>query len=298
MNATPYLGEILALLTAVTWALAVILFKKSGESVHPIGLNTFKNVLSTALLVPTGFLLGESILREAPLSDYVLLLASGALGIGIADTLFFHSLNALGAGRSAIVDCLYSPFTIVLSILFLGESLTLWQFAGVAMIVSAVLSAVGEKKESNGRDRKRILLGFFWGAISMACMAVGVVMVKPLLAYTPLIWATTMRLIGGLTVLAVVLAFHPRRNTIVGSLRAAGSWVYTISGSFMGAYLSMVLWLAGMKYTQASTASALNQMSNIFIFVFAAWLLKEKITLIRTIAILMGVGGALLVTFG
>jgi len=60
----------------------------------------------------------------------------------------------------------------------------------------------------------------------------------------------------------------------------------------------MVLWLAGMKYTLASIASALNQTSNIFVFTFAALLLREPINLQRVIGILLGVSGALLVTFG
>jgi len=59
----------------------------------------------------------------------------------------------------------------------------------------------------------------------------------------------------------------------------------------------MVLWLAGMKYTQASIASALNQMSNVFIFIFAALLLKEKLTVFRIIGIVLGFIGSLLVTF-
>ena len=122
-----YLGEILALLTAVAWAIAVILFKKSGETVHPIGLNLFKNLLAVVLLVPTMWLLGRTIFLEVPLSDYGVVLISGILGISIADTLFFVSLNALGAGLSAIVVCMYSPFIIALSMIWLGESLTLWQ---------------------------------------------------------------------------------------------------------------------------------------------------------------------------
>ena len=71
-----------------------------------------------------------------------------------------------------------------------------------------------------------------------------------------------------------------------------------MSGSFAGGYLAMVFWLAGMKFTFASIAAALNQTSNIFVFIFAALLLKEKVTAVRVAAIVLGVGGALLVTFG
>jgi drug/metabolite transporter (DMT)-like permease len=74
--------------------------------------------------------------------------------------------------------------------------------------------------------------------------------------------------------------------------------MYLISSSFLGAYLAMILWLAGMKFTMASIAAALNQTSNIFIFIFAAIFLKEPITPRRTAGIVLGVAGAFMVTFG
>jgi len=293
----PYLGKGLALLTAVTWAFAVILFRKSGETVHPIGLNLFKNLLAIALFIPTIWLFGETLLRPAPAGEYLLLLLSGALGIGIADTLFFKSLNALGAGLSAIVDCLYSPFIIGLSMLWLGEVLNFWQVIGVLMIVSAVLTATGERR-SNPLDRRTILEGIFWGVLAMAFMALGIVMVKPLLDRSPLLWVTIIRLSGGVVVLLAVLMFYPSRRTIIRSVFSTQRWGYTLSGSFIGAYLSMVLWLAGMKFTQVSIAAALNQTANIFIFILAAILLHERITILRLAGIVLGVAGALLVTFG
>ena len=48
-----YLGEILSVVAAILWAFAVILFKKSGESVHPIALNLFKNIFAMALFIAT-----------------------------------------------------------------------------------------------------------------------------------------------------------------------------------------------------------------------------------------------------
>jgi len=51
-----------------------------------------------------------------------------------------------------------------------------------------------------------------------------------------------------------------------------------------------------MKFTQASVASALNQMHTIFIFVLGVIFLKEGITLRKTIALLIAVIGVLLVT--
>ena len=50
---------------------------------------------------------------------------------------FFDNLQAgaIGAGRIAGAQTLYSPFVIVLSLAFLGERLSLLQFVGVALLV-------------------------------------------------------------------------------------------------------------------------------------------------------------------
>jgi drug/metabolite transporter (DMT)-like permease len=59
----------------------------------------------------------------------------------------------------------------------------------------------------------------------------------------------------------------------------------------------MVIWIAGIKYTQASIASALNQTSTIFIFIFAGLILREPITVRRALGIILAFTGAFLVSF-
>jgi len=292
-----YFGEILALGTAMVWSIAVILFKKSGETVHPIALNLFKNAVAVVLLIPTLYLFGEQLLRPVPIGDYLLLLLSGAMGIGIADTFFFMSLNLLGAGLSAIVDCLYSPFVIATAMVWLGERLSVWQIVGACLIISAVLEAT-LKRHQEHLTRRKLWLGILYGALSMAIMAVGIIMVKPLLERSPVIWVSEIRLIGGVLMLGVILVFHRQRLAILQSLMISRGWGYMLSSSFIGAYVALILWLGGMKYAHASVAAALNQTSNILIFVFAALFLRERITRQRTIGILLAAAGAYLVTFG
>ncbi len=249
------------------------------------------------LVLPIGFLHSESFYYSASWADYALLLFSGAIGIAIADSLVFKGLNLLGAGLSSIVNCTYSPFIILFSVLFIGESLGWVQVLGVLLIISAVLTATSLKGRG-AVNRHDLILGVICCAGAMGVMGISIVMVKPLLNRSPVFWATGVRLIGGLLGLGVHLLIHPRRRTIIKSMICARSWKYTVWGSFLGGYVAMLLWIAGMKYTQASTAAALNQTSNIFVFLFAAWFLKERITWLRGVAICAAVLGALLVTFG
>lgn len=284
------------MLAAVVWALAIIFFKKSGESVHPIGLNLFKNTVALVLFIPTLYLWDETLFRQAPARDYLLLILSGAIGIGVADTLFFKSLNILGAGLSAIVDCLYSPFVIFLSIIFLGEKLTVYQIAGSLLIISAVL-AITRVKTGPALTSNQLVRGICYGALAMALMAAGIVIAKPILNRSPLLWVIQIRIIGGAVILSLLLPFYTQSRSILTSLWDRKKWKYTVTGSFLGTYIAMLLWLAGMKLTLASVASALNQTSNIFVFIFAAVILKESMNKKKIVAIILAMTGAFMVMF-
>lgn len=285
-------------MAAVLWAFAVIMFKKSGEKIPPLALNLFKNVLAALLFIPTIAIMVKGRLPAGPWSDYLVLIASGVLGIGIGDSLYFYSLNLLGAGLSAIVVCLYSPFIILLSVLWLGEALTVLQALGALLIVAAIFIATYERSRPAEQRPRRHAAGIALGVLANAANAVSIVWAKPVLERTPVLWAAEVRLVAGIAALLVLLAFLPGRKRIIAPLVTSRRWLTTVTGSFMGAYLAMMVWLAGMKYTEASIASALNQTSTVFIFIFAAAMLKEPVNMKRTVGIVLAFIGVFLVTFG
>ncbi len=294
-------GEILSLAAAVGWAFAVVLYKKSGERVHPIALNLGKNTVGAfcfGLIILFFFKdTDKMFLHLAHSGGLKLLILSGIMGIGIADSLFFWSLNLLGASLSAIIDCMIVPFVILLSFIFLNETLSAIQFLGTAMIVFGVLISTDLKRSTHLTPR-RLWGGIGVGVLSMAVMALGIIIMKPVLSEVPLIHIVFIRLLAGIFLLWLNLLFLPNRRRILRSLFARHGFTYTLSASFIGGFVVLLIWMAGFKYAQASIASALNQMSNVFIFLFAALILKESVDGKKIVAILMAVSGALLVTFG
>jgi len=294
---SPLRGEILSVGAALTWAVAVLLFRVSGRTVHPIGLNLFKSFLAIVLLVLTMLLLGESLLPKTAWQDYALLGLSGFVGITLSDTFFFQCLNLLGASLTAVIDCLYSPFVILFSFLFIGERLNARQLLGVALILSA-LALISRSKEKGLPPRKKLLLGIGLGTLAMVTLAASIVMIKPLLSRSPVLWATLWRMAAGGTALLIVLPFHPRRRLISRPLAAPANWRSMVPGTFLGAYIALVAWMAGMKYTLASVAAPLNQLNSIFIFVLAAIFLKERVTKGKMAAVALATLGALLVSWG
>lgn len=291
------MGEIFALAAAIFWALAVILFKRAGETVPPFTLNLFRAVVSTALTVTTLLCLGEKLWNAASLADYLILFASGIIAIAISDTLFHRSLNLVGAGISAIVDCLYSPLTVLLAFVILGEHLSLWQFVGMGLVLSGVLAAARHRPPPWATKRD-LFWGVIWGILAMATLALGIVIAKPVLDRSGVIWATAVRQVGCLGVMLPLAAASPRRKEILGVFRPRRVWRMMLPGAVLGSYLSLICWIAGMKYTQVSVAAIINQSSTVFVLILAAIFLGEPFTRRKLIASAVAIAGIVLVTFG
>jgi len=298
MSSIVHSGEWLALASAAVWAVAVILFRLSSFKVHPLGLNLGNNLFALFLIVLTLLITGASFFPPVPARTTLLLLLSGFLGIAVSDTLFLWTLKLIGASLTAIVDCTYSLFVIVLSYFFLGERLSWVQLVGVILIVSAVITLTRRNSENSAGpvSRRHLTRGIVLGTLAMAFVAVAIVIIKPVLKDTPVVWATGIRLAGGTIPLLILPLLRGKRH-IIAPLFQWSTWKTLAPASFLGTYLSLMFWIGGMKYAFASVAAALNQLSTIFIFILATLFLKEKVTFWRVLAVVAAFLGAFLATY-
>ena len=290
-----FLGEALALASGIAWAGAVILFRITGRKIHPLALNLYKSVLAFVVMAVTLVGLGKSVVPAMSGEQTLLLVLSGVLGIAVADTLFFQSLNLLGASLLAIVNCLYSPVVIGLSYLFLGERMTGWQFVGVALIISAILTVAGKNHGEPVPWPQRVK-GLILGILAVLSIAVSIVIIKPILGAVPVISATFVRLGAGALALVFILPFYPHRRKILKPLGDIALWKVMAPAAFLGSYLSLLFWIGGMKYALASVAASLNQLTTIFTVIFAAIFLKERLTAWKIAAVILAFVGVTLVT--
>lgn len=288
------LGSIYALLTAFSWGVAVVLFKRSGDAMDPLALNMFKNVVGLSLMVLT-WLVQASDASAVSVTDYAALALSGAVGIGAADTMLFVGLNILGASRQAIVDCLYSPAVVVCSFLMLGEVLTPTDALGAGLILAAVLLVVLQRGRPQDRP-ERILTGIAYSAGSVVLMAIAIVAVKPIVERLDVVVSTTARMAGGVASLALVaLPSRRLRSSLKVAFTPSPAWRFALPGALIGTYLALLFWIAGFKYAPASVAAILNQTSTLFIVVLAALFLRERMSGRVIAAVLMAFAGSLVV---
>ena len=287
------MGQLFALTTALIWALAVILLKRSGETVSPFALNLFRVVVSTCLLLPTVALAGQAGWHGSS-RDILILFASGIIAIATSDTLFHMSLNAVGAGISAIIDCLYAPLTVLLATVLLGERLSALQLLGMALVLSGVLAAA-QHDPPHGVARRQIVLGVIWGILAMIALALGIVIAKPVLNHSPVLWATAVRQIGCLCVMVPGALLSPRRREFLRVFKPSRSWRFSLPGALLGSYLALIFWIAGMKYTNVGIAAILNQSSTIYVLILASVFLKERLTRRKLVASAVAIAGIVLV---
>lgn len=288
-------GETYSIICALMWAVGVILFRKSGDSVPPVALNLFKGVVALTLALITMAALGVPFFPDtASAADWAILAASGIVGIGIADTLFFISLNRLGAGRVAIVDCLYSPFVVFCSWVYLHEPLGIPLVAAIVLMGVAIFMGTWNPDPAQRTLPRDLHAGVLIGILATFLMAAGIVAVKPILNRSDVWWAMSVRLAAGVAFLAVQGSLPRHRASVLAALRPSPQWRITVPAAFIGTYLSIFFWTMGMKYTFTTIASVMNQLSNLMIPVLAWLFLRERLGPRQWIAIVLGVGAAVL----
>jgi drug/metabolite transporter (DMT)-like permease len=297
------LGQACALLAAVCWAFSLVLFKRSGERISPISLNLFKNAVSIALLLVSLPLIALFDPEHRPSSlaafdafDIGILIFSGIIGVAVADTAFFFALNRIGVGLISIVDCAYSPFVVLFAYFLLSEQLTAFHYFGGALVLVG-LALASQRNALPERTRRDLWIGMTVALLSMALMALGIVIATPVIRRMAILWATLIRFGAGAAALALFALLAPDGKRHWTVFRPSAAWKYAVPASILGAYLSLVLWMMGFKYTHAAIAAVLNQTSLIFAIILAAVVLKEPFGTRKVAAVALAGAGVVVITF-
>ncbi|TVQ39447.1 MAG: DMT family transporter [Wenzhouxiangella sp.] len=289
-----FVGEFFSVACAACWAIAVVLFRRSGESLPAFELNLFKNVLATGLMIPTILIFHGVGLPGYSAGQWLVVLASGVIGIAIADTWYLRALNLMGASRTGVIGMLYSPFVIVLSILFLAESLKLVQYLGFVLVLAGILFVTWSRNRHEISSRA-LGQGLLFAAASVGLMAIGVVMVKPILETHEFLWTVGLRLAAGAIGMLLFVWLSRGWQRMMLHYRSPQPWVTVVAASLLGSYVSMILWLAGYKYTDASIAAVLNETAAAFIVIFAWLFLGESLTARKLAGVTLAFAGVAII---
>ena len=131
-------GGFLVLLSAITYASYLV---GSGWLIPKFGVLRFTSyamIVSTICIVTHYLFSGDWTLLEYPLPVYLYGLAMAILATLIPSFLVSAAIERLGASNFSILGSLGPVSTILLAFVFLDEKLTLWQLAGMLVVIIGV----------------------------------------------------------------------------------------------------------------------------------------------------------------
>ena len=287
------MGDLYALLTAVCWSFAVILFELSSKELNPLQMNIIKNSIGVMGFIVTIFILNIPY-PDFSSSNLIILLISGITGVGIADLFFLDSLKKIGSSFSAIVATLYAPSVFIIAYIFFDELITLSLYIGALLIVGGII--ISTYDSTNLSISSKLIKGFIYGAMAQILTAGSVLMVKPIMAGNPILYVALVRFGVGLFSALLLLVLQSGYSKLMVTFRMGLKNIYLLAGAFFGTYLSVILWLAGYKYTLAGRAAIYNQLSTVIISLMAVIFLKERLTGKKKIGIILSFLGAIIVS--
>ena len=287
------MGDLYAVITAICWSSAVILFDISTKKFTAIQLNVLKNFIGVF-----GFILTIIVLSipspNFSQQDILTLALSGFLGILIADGLFLESLRRLGSGISAVVSTIYTPTVFIIAFILFNETINLHSYIGGVLVLGGItISVFQPPKTIKKRD---LYIGILFGIMANILTAYSVLIIKPIMKNNSVIYVALYRFSIGFIFGILINILKSGIKRVIQKFKQGLTNQYVILGAFLGTYLSVIFWLAGYKYTLAGRAAIYNQLSTVFIIILARVFLKEPMTSKKIIGVSLAIFGAMIVS--
>ena len=212
-----------AVLATILFSLSAVSGKRLSHHLSGVEANFWRFLLAGTLLGIYAHSMGAG-LGGGALGVFFI---SGIIGFGVGDYGLFRAFPILGSRLTMVMtQCLAAPFAATIEWLWLGERLSLGQvLAGTAILVGVGLALA--PSETSQVDKKHWKAGIMWGLMSAFGQGFGAVLSRK--AISVMEAATTFeswlgfrykletvdgmsqayqRVLGGLTVMAVLLVFR------------------------------------------------------------------------------------------
>ena len=266
-----YVGIIVALLSAASWAFATVVFDRIGKVVPYVGITFLKGIFSIILMIVLLIFTGG--LHDIGIWEFSFLALSGIIGISLGDSLFFKSLQDLGAKVQVIFFLLGQIFTMILSLLLLGELLSLEQYIGAVVLLTGIVIVIWGKQDNHPNKVRGIVCGL----LSILCFSVSAIMVKMAIAEVEVITATFYRMLFGTIFTLGFGVVGKQLPSWIKPLKDKRLLILFILNVFVITYGGFLLSMVAVKLIPVSLVSVLGTTEPVFVLLFAYLINKDKI---------------------
>jgi len=291
------IGELAALGAAISWTVSALFYRKALEEASPISANIIRLTLTGSILLLLLVFLGKlAVLTTLPLDLVLLASASGIIGLGLGDTLYFMSLKWIGVARAVPLTCIYPLFSVLWAVFLVGERITLAVVLGAVVIVLGILFLGQDSQANTTYTRKALIVGMVIALATAAVWSVSITMMDVAVKESPDIdHALIINTIRVITVAAVLLASSPIIDKKLGFLKVRKRTVVALIAGGIAA-LGVGWFFLSYSFTVTSQARAvpISSTTPLFSTLAGILLLREKVTAHNVFGSIMVVVGIFL----
>jgi transporter family protein len=291
-------GELIALLSALLWAVASVLLAVGAKRLHVVPLNLVRCMISTAFfwaLLP--FYGGLEALAAIPSTAWLWLLVSVLGLLVVGDTLYIRSMDLAGVSWAMPVSSIHPLWAVLLAALVVDEPLTWSLLFGALLVIAGVVllgKSTGQTTAGRTIEPQARRTGLLLALLVSICWAVGQVALKPATAEVHSVVANSIRQpMGMLIVLGLALVRGQWR-----ALRKLDrqSWLVIIVASLVGTGLGTLLFVMAIQQAGAGRTAVLTATTPLLAIPFSMLWLQERPTRWTLAGTLLAVVGIALVT--
>jgi transporter family protein len=293
-------GPVLALIAAVSFAVGIVLARKTageaGEAFSVTALSIFSGIPLFAVVIIAGG--NWHNLVDIPLKALGMLVAVGFIHFVIGRLLAYNAFRYLGANRATPITQISPVFTVILSWIFLNESLTVFIALGVAFLMAGVFLITREKGSFAGDNKKRSsheVRGIVFSLIAALCWGITPVLIKPAIeqAGSPVVGNFISYSTAGIIFMVMLFPGTARRNNFKRLSFQRNVLPMVASGLFTAA--GQLLYYIALGKSAANVIAPLISTEILFIFLLS--LLVNRRTEVFTVKVALGMAAAVAGTF-
>jgi drug/metabolite transporter (DMT)-like permease len=296
-----FLGQIAALGTSFCWSGTSIFFTLSGRQVGSMIVNRTRLLLAVVFVGLMHLATrGAPIPVGAGLERWGWLGLSGAVGFVAGDAMLFQAFVLVGPRLSMLMMALAPVLGTLLGWVFLRETLTGMELAGIALAVSGIALVVTDRPRNGNHEEQprpeRFAAGLLFGLGGALGQASGLMFSKLGLAGDfPALSGSMMRLIVATTLIWTITLAQRQARPSVEALRAHPRALLAIAGgAVFGPFLGVWLSLIAVQKAPIGIASTLMSLPPIILLPVGRVLFDERIGLRAVGGTVVAVAGSAL----
>lgn len=297
------LGILAGVGSAAIWAVASTLMASVSTRVDPVSVSAVRIVWGAlAILVAAPFVAIAGGFEAITVGVALAVVGSALLAMGIGDTLYIASLNALGLTRGFTISLgLFVFLTYVFGILLLDEEITVTAALGSLLVVVGVYVVALRGRRAGAPEtvtvatRGAVRRGLALVGVTALIWSLGTVWLGNAVEGQNAVAVTALRLPAVGLVLGFVAAAMPRSSVRQRTISRRDHGALFLAGLF-GTGIGTLLFIYAVQEAGVGRAAVATAISPLFAVPLGAIFLKERLTPWLVAGVAIAVAGLVLIS--